>query len=60
MNLISFSILEHCDNKTLKKYSHLSKKIGELYEKRIEKEDFSEEINLINKIYSIDLIIKNN
>ena len=51
MNLINFSILEYCDNKTLQKYSCLSKKIKELYNQRIEKGDFNEDIDLINQKY---------
>ena len=50
MNLINFSILEYCDNKTLQKYSCLSEKIKELYNQRIEKGDFNEDIDLINQI----------
>ena len=50
MNLINFSILEYCDNKTLQKYVDLSEKIKELYNQRFEKGDFNEDIDLINQI----------
>ena len=50
MNLITFSVLQYCDNKTLVKYTGLSKKIQELYDERNERAIFSEEINLINQI----------